>query len=123
METIKLFDAELTVMEYLWENGTVTAAQMSEYLLKNCGWKKSTTYIVLKRLEGKGALRRESPQYQVVPLVSREQVQQAETSSLLDKMFGGSFTSLFANFLSSDQVSDSTLEELQQMIDQKKKQK
>ena len=53
----------------------------------------------------------------------RQQVQQAETSSLLDKMFGGSFTSLFANFLDSDKVSDRTLDELQALIDEKKKEK
>lgn len=123
MEQIKLFDAELTVMRYLWEHGPVLAAQMAEEFLKVYGWKKSTTYIVLKRLEGKGTLRREAPKYRVVPLVTREQVQLAETSSLIEKMFGGSFTSLFANFLSSDQVSDSTLEELQALIDEKKKEK
>ena len=123
MEIVKLFDAELILMEYLWENTTVTAAQMADYLLKNYGWKKSSTYIVLKRLEGKGVLRKESPQYHVIPLVTREQVQIADTSSVLDKLFGGSFTSLFANFLSSDQVSDHTLDELQQMIEEKKKQK
>lgn len=123
METLKLFDAELTVMQYLWENGSVQAAQIAEYMLEQHGWKKSTTYIVLKRLEGKGAVRRAEPKYQVVALVSRQQVQQAETSSLLDKMFGGSFTSLFANFLDSDMVSDRTLDELQALIDEKKKEK
>lgn len=123
METIKLFDAELTVMEYLWEHGPVPAARMAEDLLADRGWKKSTTYIVLKRLEGKGAVRREDPKYQVLPLVSREQVQQAQTSSLVDRMFGGSFTRLFANFLSSDQVSDETLAELQKMIDEKRNEK
>ena len=123
METLKLFDAELTVMQYLWENGSLQAAQVAEYMLEQHGWKKSTTYIVLKRLEGKGAVRRAEPKYQVVALVSRQQVQQAETSSLLDKMFGGSFTSLFANFLDSDMVSDRTLDELQALIDEKKKEK
>ena len=123
MKEIKLFDAELTVMEYLWENGPVQASQVSEYLLENCGWKKSTTYIVLKRLEGKGAVQRTDPKYVASALVSRQQVQLAETSSLVDKMFGASFTNLFANFLSSDQVSDSTLDQLQQMIDEKKKEK
>ena len=110
-------------MQYLWENGSVQAAQVAEYMLEQHGWKKSTTYIVLKRLEGKGAVRRVEPKYQVVALVSRQQVQQAETSSLLDKMFGGSFTSLFANFLDSDMVSDRTLDELQALIDEKKKEK
>lgn len=123
MEQIKLFDAELLGMEYLWENGPVQAAQMAEDFLKKYNWKKSTTYIVLKRLEGKNALRREEPKYRVVPLVTREQVQLAETSSLVDKFFAGSFTKLFANFLASDQVSDSTLQELQELIDEKRAEK
>ncbi|HIX33078.1 hypothetical protein B5E65_03580 [Gemmiger sp. An120] len=121
MEPIKLFDAELTVMQYLWENGRVMATRIAEDLMAQYGWKKSTTYIVLKRLEGKGAIRRQNPKYWVEPLVSRSQVQHSETSSLLDKMFGGSFTSLFANFLSSEQVSAGTLEELQALLDEKKK--
>ena len=123
MESIKLFDAELTVMQYLWEHGEVQAAQMAEDLLERHNWKKSTTYIVLKRLEDKGAVRREAPKYRVIPLVTRREVQQVETHNLLDKMFGGSFTSLFANFLNSDSVSESTLEELQALIDEKKKEK
>lgn len=123
MGSIKLFDAELLAMQYLWESGPVQAARMAEDFMQRYGWKKSTTYIVLKRLENKGAILRKEPKYQVEALVSREQVQQAETTSLLDKMFGGSFTSLFANFLSSDQVSDATLRELQALIDEKKKEK
>ena len=123
MGEIKIFDSELLLMEYLWEHGPCIAADLAEEFLKRYNWKKSTTYIVLKRLEGKGAISREYPKYLVTPIVTRQQVQSAETNTLVDRMFGGSFASLFANFLSSDQVSDSTLDQLQQMIDEKKKEK
>ena len=88
--------------------------------MKRYNWKKSTTYIVLKRLEGKGAISREYPKYLVTPIVTRQQVQSAETNTLVDRMFGGSFASLFANFLNSDQLSEKTLDELQAMIDEKR---
>ena len=88
--------------------------------MKKYNWKKSTTYIVLKRLEGKGAVSREYPKYLVTAIVSRQQVQSAETNTLVDRMFGGSFASLFANFLNSDQLSEKTLDELQAMIDEKR---
>ena len=88
--------------------------------MKRYNWKKSTTYIVLKRLEGKGAISREYPKYNVTAIVSRQQVQSAETNTLVDRMFGGSFASLFANFLNSGQLSDKTLDELQAMIDEKR---
>ena len=40
--------------------------------------------------------------------------------AFVDRMFGGSFASLFANFLNSDQLSEKTLDELQAMIDEKR---
>lgn len=123
MGEIKIFDSELLMMEYLWEHGPCLAADLAEVFLNKYEWKKSTTYIVLKRLEGKGAISRDYPKYIVTPIVSRQQVQSAETNTLLDKMFGGSFASLFANFLNSDQLSDKTLDELQAMIDEKRKEK
>ena len=71
MGEIKIFDSELLVMEYLWENGPCLAADLAEEFLKRYNWKKSTTYIVLKRLEGKGAISREYPKYNVTAIVSR----------------------------------------------------
>lgn len=120
MGEIKIFDSELLLMEYLWENGPCIAADLAEEFLKRYNWKKSTTYIVLKRLEGKGAISRSYPKYLVTAIVSRQQVQLAETNTLVDRMFGGSFANLFANFLNSDQLSDQALDELQAMIDEKR---
>ena len=70
MGEIKIFDSELLVMEYLWEHGPCIAADLAEEFLKKYNWKKSTTYIVLKRLEGKGAISREYPKYLVTPIVT-----------------------------------------------------
>lgn len=120
MGEIKIFDSELLLMEYLWEHGPCIAADLAEEFLKRYNWKKSTTYIVLKRLEGKGAISREEPKYLVTPIVTRQQVQSAETNTLVERMFGGSFASLFANFLNSDQLSEKTLDELQALIDEKR---
>lgn len=120
MDGIKIYDSELLLMEYLWEHGPCIAADLAEAFLKKYNWKKSTTYIVLKRLEGKGAISRDYPKYLVTPIVTRQQVQSAETNTLVDRMFGGSFASLFANFLNSDQLSEKTLDELQAMIDEKR---
>ena len=122
MGEIKIFDSELLLMEYLWEHGPCIAADIAQAFQKQYNWKKSTTYIVLKRLEGKGAISREYPQYLVTPLVSRQQVQSAETNTLVDRMFGGSFASLCANFLNSGHLSEKALDELQAIIDEKRDQ-
>ena len=120
MGEIKIFDSELLLMEYLWEHGPCIAADLAEEFLKRYNWKKSTTYIVLKRLEGKGAISREYPKYLVTPIFFLNEAATAETYTLVDRMFGGSFASLFANFLNSDQLSEKTLDELQALIDEKR---
>ena len=133
MGEIKIFDSELLLMEYLWEHGPCIAADLAEEFLKRYNWKKSTTYIVLKRLEGKGAISREEPKYLVTPIVTilvgvgaawiiAPPIGGAASAfgQLVERMFGGSFASLFANFLNSDQLSEKTLDELQALIDEKR---
>ena len=123
MDDIKIYDSELLLMEYLWENGPCLAVDLARVFLNKYNWKKSTTYIVLKRLEGKGAVQRDYPKYTVTPIITRQQVQSAETHTLVDKMFGGSFPDLFANFLKTDSLPEDTLDQVQAMIDQKRKEK
>lgn len=123
MDETKLFDSELMLMEYLWEHGPCIAADLSAAFLEKYEWQKSTTYIVLKRLEKKRAISREYPNYMVTPLVTRQQVQSAETNTLLERMFDGSFARMFASFLNSDQLSDNALDELQAIIEEKRKEK
>ena len=101
MGEIKIFDSELLLMEYLWEHGPCIAADLAEEFLKRYNWKKSTTYIVLKRLEGKGAISREEPKYLVTPIVTRQQVQ-----SGMDALMYGRTTFVIAHRLSTVRNAD-----------------
>lgn len=94
MNAIKLFDAEWNLMCFIWEHQPATARQTAAYALEAFGWKKNTTYTVLKRLAEKKVLRREDPGFFVVPLMQKQQVQQAEAVALLEKRFGGDMQAL-----------------------------
>ena len=78
--SVKLFDSELKVMDVLWKEGEMTAKQISDLLKKEIGWNMNTTYTVIKKCISKGAIERSEPNFMCRALVSKEEVQQAETA-------------------------------------------
>lgn len=114
---MKLFDSELRVMDVLWREGELPARQIADVLTRQIGWNVNTTYTLIKRCIGKGAIERREPGFVCRALVSREQVQQEETQELIDRMFDGSADALFASLLGSKRVSEAQMQRLRRMID------
>ncbi len=115
----KLFDSELKVMEIIWEKGIVSAKEISLIASDTIGWNKNTTYTVIKKLEAKGFIRRDEPGFICTPLVSKEEIQKSEASSLLNKIFGGSRKALFSALLEDEKLSDKEIQELKDLIDKR----
>ena len=115
----KLFDSEAKVMEILWEKGAIPAKEVSLIAADTIGWNKNTTYTVIKKLEAKGFIRRDEPGFICTPLVSREEIQKNEASSLLNKVFGGSRKALFSALLEDEKLSAEEIKELKDLIDKR----
>jgi len=115
----KLFDSEAKVMEILWERGPLSAKEISLIAADSIGWNKNTTYTVIKKLEAKGFIRRDEPGFVCTPLVSQQEVQKKEASTLLNKVFGGSKKALFSALLEDEKLTDKEIEELRALIDKK----
>ena len=73
---------------------------------------------MITRMETKGLLRFEEGGRAklIYPAVTREEVASQETASLVDRMFGGSVTSLVAQFFSSRSVSQQEIDELYELL-------
>ncbi len=115
--TVKLVDSELKVMNVLWKEGDATAKHISDVLKAETGWNMNTTYTLIKRCIGKGAIERSEPNFMCHALIPREKVQIAETNELLGKMFDGSIDKLFAALISSKQLSKVEIEKLKKMVE------
>ena len=115
---MKLFDSELRVMDVLWREGDLPARQIADVLTRQIGWNINTTYTLIKRCIGKGAIERREPGFVCRALVSREQVKQEETQELIDRLFDGSADALFASLLGSKRVSEEQMQRLRRMIDE-----
>ena len=115
----KLFDSEAKVMEIIWNRGPLSAKEISLIAADSNGWNKNTTYTVIKKLESKGFIKRTDPGFICTPLVSQEEMQKKEAVSLLNKVFGGSRKALFSALLEDEDLSDTEIKELRDLIDKR----
>ncbi len=114
--SIKLFDSELKVMDVLWKDGDMTAKQISDILKEEIGWNMNTTYTVIKKCISKGAIERLDPNFICHALIAKEQVQEAETDELINKVFDGSADLLFASLLGRKNLSAEQIEKLRSIV-------
>jgi len=113
---IKLHDAELKIMEILWQHGEATAKHLAEVLAATIGWKKTTTYIMLKRCVEKGAVARHDPGFVCRPLITLEEARAYETGKLISKLYNGAGMQLAASLLSGNLLTRDEIERLKQMV-------
>jgi predicted transcriptional regulator len=114
----KIYDSELKVMEVLWQNGAMTARDLAGLLQEQVGWRKTTTYTVIKKCLDKGVVAKEDPNFLCRPLVTREQVQKLETADLIDKMYDGAPDQLIAALLDSETLSPEQIRRLKRLVEE-----
>lgn len=113
---MKLFDSELKVMDVLWREGDATAKRISSILADEVGWNMNTTYTLIKRCIKKGAIERSEPNFMCHALIPKEQVQEAETNELINKIYDGSADKLFAALLGRKRLSAEQIDKLKQIV-------
>ena len=114
---IKLFDAELKVMEVLWKGGEQTAGQLAKILNEQTGWNRNTTYTVIKKLIAKGAVERREPNFTCKAVIAKERVQQSEAEELIDKLFDGSAELFLSAYMSGKRLSAGEIDGLRRLVE------
>ena len=119
MDIPKIPEAEYRLCLILWEMEPVKSAELVRACQERLGWKETTTYTVLKRLCQRGVLVNERTI--VRSLVSKEQMQQAEMEDFVERTFEGSVPSFVAAFAKFKKISQTEIDQLQEMIDSYRK--
>jgi BlaI family transcriptional regulator, penicillinase repressor len=116
---IAISDAESRVMEALWQQAPQTSENIVASLLQPTGWHEKTIKTLLNRLLGKGAVsaQKDGRRYLYSPVLRREEWQQLESRSLLDRVFGGKVAPLLAHFSQHEKLSTKDVAELRKLID------
>ena len=119
MEPYKLFDAEYNFVSLIWDNEPVNSTELVRLCLEKLGWKKSTTYTVLRKLCERGILQNQNAV--VTALIKREEAQKYESEALIEKAFDGSLPQFLTAFLGEKKITKKEAEELKRIIEEAKK--
>lgn len=119
MNDLKLCESDYRFMSVVWDCAPVSSGTLVRLCQDRLGWKKSTTYTVLKKLAEKGFLKNENST--VSALIPREEVQIFESGYVVDKAFGGSLPAFVAAFTRGRSLTAAEADELQRLIDESRK--
>ena len=119
MDIPKIHESEYRFCLIMWEHSPVTAVELVKLCQEQLGWKRTTTYTVIKRLAERGVLNNDNGT--VTALISKADAQAGEIDELVEKKFEGSLPAFIAAFTKRQDISEKELDEVQRMIDRIRK--
>ncbi len=118
MDNLTLGEMEGKFADLIWERQPVGSGELVALCAERFGWKKSTTYTMLKRLCARGIFANCGGT--VTALLKREEFHAMQGEELIDKSFGGSLPRFLAAFTRRNRLSREEVEALQKLIDEYK---
>jgi predicted transcriptional regulator len=115
-----LANAELAVMELLWDDGRLTARHIRERLYPEQKNQHGTVQRLLQRLEEKSYVSRDSnlPVHLFTAAMSREEYATAQLESLAARLTGGSLAPIVTRLVEQKRLSPSEIERLRRILDE-----
>jgi predicted transcriptional regulator len=119
-KTLHLTEAELRLMDVLWEKGRASVAEVADALPKDLGLAYNTVLTTLRILEEKGYLKhsqaKEGRAFVYRPVVSREQASRNDVRNLLRRFFGNSAEALVLNLLEDEELGEDEVKRIQRLL-------
>jgi predicted transcriptional regulator len=100
----------------IWDKEPIASPELVKLCFERFGWKKSTTYSVIKRLSVRGALKNVNAV--VTSLVSQLQVQKYESEQILEKTFDNSLPNFITAFLQGKTLTQDEATLIKLMIEE-----
>ena len=113
MDDLHLGAVEARFADLIWKYEPLSSRALVA-LCGELGWKKSTTYTVLKRLCDKGIFQNENGT--VTSRMTKEEYAAAQSEKFLEDTFGGSLPAFLAAFTKRKKLSETELAEVQDII-------
>ena len=115
MEELRLGVVESQFAEIIWSNEPLPSGELVKLCEQKLGWKKSTTYTVLKRLCERGIF--QNTKGTVTSRISRRDFYALQSEKFVEENFGGSLPAFLAAFTTRKKLNKSEVDEIKKMID------
>ncbi len=116
MKDISMGVLETQFANIIWEKEPISSTQLSKISETEIGWKKTTSYTVLKRLCEKGIFQNQKGK--VTSIISKDQSYSMQSEKFVEETFDGSLPAFLAAFTSRKKLTESELEQLKRMINE-----
>ena len=119
MSDMRLGVVESQFADIIWENEPLSSGELVKICNERLGWKKSTTYTVLKKLCERGIFQNQDGK--VSSLISKQEFYAVQSEQFVEDTFAGSLPAFIAAFTKHQKISDAQIDAVQQMIDRYRK--
>lgn len=116
MEEYTLGVIESRFADIVWEHAPLATSELIRICEEELGWKRTTTYTVLKKFEKRGVFRNQKST--VIVLISKGEFYGRQSEEYVERSFGGSLPGFLAAFTSRKKLSKKEIDEIRKMIDQ-----
>lgn len=116
MKELKLCESDFRFACIVWDSEPVGSGELVKRCEEKLGWKKSTTYTVLRKLCERGIL--ENDNTVVTSLVKRGEVLQYESEQIVQRAFSDSLPQFIASFMFGRKITTKEADEIRKLIEQ-----
>ena len=112
-------EAELEVMQVLWQKGESTSLEIISEVKKKKEWKNNTIMTLVSRLVNKefiDVIREDKSLLIYKPKVSEYDYKSKETNNFIEKLYNGSINNMLVAFAKSKKLSKKDLEDLIKLV-------
>jgi len=102
----------------IWDNAPTPSGELVKLCDEAFGWKKSTTYTMLRRLCDRGIFRNADGVVSV--LLAQEELQAFQIEQFVQETFDGSLPKFLTAFVGRAKLSEGEIDTLQRLINKQK---
>ena len=114
----QIAEAEFEVMKIVWKYAPISTNEITDRLVQTTTWSPKTIQTLIKRLVNKGALtyEKQSRVFVYTPLVDQDEYIGQESTSFLNRFYGGNISSMLSAFLDQDKLSETEIHTLRSLL-------
>lgn len=116
-------ESELAILHVLWEEGPSTVHEVRDALDREAGY--TTVLKLMQIMFEKGLVDREKEgrAHRYHPLVEKEETQRSLLGEFTDRLFGGSIRRLIQRAITSEELDEEELEDIEHLLETLKSKK
>lgn len=116
MADLQMGAVESRFADIIWQNEPISSSELAKRSEELLGWKKTTSFTVLKRLCNKGIF--ENNKGCVTSIISKEDFYSIQSEKFVEETFNGSLPAFLAAFTSRKKLTKEEAYELRRLVNE-----